>query len=292
MTELINVILPAGEVLDSAPNLSMQTPNGPGEIRQVQAKLEILKNWLTRQPGCQQERQSPVPEVARAVKARKGVIKISELSEVFGLNPRRLERLFMSEIGRSAKLFARILRFNHAKGLIERDPDISLASLTYETGYADQAHFSHNFREMFGYTPAQFKALMRGVSSRHKKICIMITKIGTVGVYVEDQEKALKFWTEKVGFVEKDRKDMGNGKIWLEVAPPNAESALVLYPKGLMPDFAELKPSIVFMCDDIDAFCAGLKQKGVRFEKELMNLGWGKFASFLDEDGNKYGLKG
>jgi lactoylglutathione lyase len=120
----------------------------------------------------------------------------------------------------------------------------------------------------------------------------MITKIGTVGVYVEDQGKALKFWTEKVGFVEKDRKDMGNGNFWLEVAPPNAESALVLYPKGLMPDFAELKPSIVFMCEDIDAFCAGLKQKGVQFEKELMNLGWGKFASFLDEDGNKYGLKG
>src|ERR1700730_13428317 len=41
------------------------------------------------------------------------------------------------------------------------------------------------------------------------KIQTMITKIGTVGVYVEDQEKALKFWTEKVGFVEKDRKDMG-----------------------------------------------------------------------------------
>jgi hypothetical protein len=56
----------------------------------------------------------------------------------------------------------------------------------------------------------------------------MITKIGTVGVYVEYQLKALQFWMEKVGFV----------------------------------------------------------------EKELMALPWGKFASFLDEDGNKYGLKG
>jgi lactoylglutathione lyase len=133
---------------------------------------------------------------------------------------------------------------------------------------------------------------MYGLSSWFQKKQTMITKIGTVGVYVEDQEKALKFWTEKVGFVEKDRKDMGNGSFWLEVAPPNAESALVLYPKGLMPDFPELKPSIVFMCEDIDAFCAGLKQKGVRFEKELTSLGWGKFASFIDEDGNKYGLKG
>lgn len=120
----------------------------------------------------------------------------------------------------------------------------------------------------------------------------MITKIGTVGVYVEDQAKALQFWTGKIGFVEKDRKDMGNGNFWLEVAPRGAESALVLYPKGLLPDAAELKPSIVFMCKDIEAFCAELKGKGVKFEKELMSLPWGKFASFLDEDGNKYGLKG
>jgi lactoylglutathione lyase len=120
----------------------------------------------------------------------------------------------------------------------------------------------------------------------------MITKIGTVGVYVEDQGRALKFWTDKVGFVEKDRKDMGNGNFWLEVAPAGAESALVLYPKGLMPDFAALKPSIVFMCEGIEDFCTGLKQRGVVFEKELMSLPWGKFASFLDEDGNKFGLKG
>jgi hypothetical protein len=31
---------------------------------------------------------------------------------------------------------------------------------------------------------------------------------------------------------------------------------------------------------------------GERSQVDLMNPGWGKFASFLDEDGNKYGLKG
>ena len=99
--------------------------------------------------------------IAGKIKANKGMVKVAELAAEFSINPRRLERLFMSEIGMSAKLFARIHRFNHAKGLIEGNPEISLANLTYETGYADQAHFSHNFREMFGYTPAQFKALVR-----------------------------------------------------------------------------------------------------------------------------------
>jgi AraC-like DNA-binding protein len=156
MAGLINTILPTGVVLGEVPCLPGQPATG-----QVTQHLEILANWFFQRLERQSQRQSPVPAVARAIEAGRGVVRISELAAAFGLNLRRLERLFISEIGMSAKMFARIVRFNHAKRLIERDPDISLASLTYETGYADQAHFSHNFREMFGYTPAQFKALMR-----------------------------------------------------------------------------------------------------------------------------------
>jgi AraC-like DNA-binding protein len=127
MSELINAILAAEDVLDGPPNLSMQTADGPAERAQVQTKLEILGNWFTRRLEAQETRQSPVPAMARMVKEKKGIIKISELSAAFGLHPRRLERLFMSEIGIPAKLFARILRFNHAKTLIEHNPDIPLA---------------------------------------------------------------------------------------------------------------------------------------------------------------------
>ncbi len=120
----------------------------------------------------------------------------------------------------------------------------------------------------------------------------MIKKIATVGIYVEDQQKALKFWTEKVGFELRNNIDMGNGMTWMEVAPIGAESCLVIYPKTLMTNFAELKPSIVFICDNIEEVCSTLKQNGVTFPDELSTMGWGKFASFKDEDGNEFGLKG
>jgi lactoylglutathione lyase len=117
-------------------------------------------------------------------------------------------------------------------------------------------------------------------------------RIATVGVYVDDQQKAEVFWTAKAGFGVRNRKDMGNGFFWLEVAPKDAETALVLYPKKLMTNYAELKPSIVFTCNDIDGYCAMLKQNGVFFNQELSAMPWGKFASFLDEDGNEFGLRG
>jgi lactoylglutathione lyase len=120
----------------------------------------------------------------------------------------------------------------------------------------------------------------------------MIKKIETVAIYVEDQSRALKFWTEKVGFELRNKKNMGNDFFWLEVAPKNAESALVIYPKKLMTNYAELKPSVVFICDDIEDCCSKLKQNGIIFIKELTKSTWGSFASFSDEDGNEFGLKG
>src|SRR5580704_2656270 len=48
VTELINTILPAEYLLEGVPDLSMQISDGLGERGQVDAKLEILRNWLTR----------------------------------------------------------------------------------------------------------------------------------------------------------------------------------------------------------------------------------------------------
>ncbi|MBV7336654.1 VOC family protein [Chloroflexi bacterium TSY] len=94
----------------------------------------------------------------------------------------------------------------------------------------------------------------------------MIKNIATVGVYVEDQDKALEFWTEKFGFQVNRDQDMGNGSRWLEVCPQGAESCLVIYPKSLMKNWAELKPSIVFECENIEALCDELHEKGVMFK--------------------------
>jgi transcriptional regulator GlxA family with amidase domain len=75
-----------------------------------------------------------------------------------------LERVFRAETGLTAKMFARIVRFNRAKRMIESNPNIDLSRLTYETGYSDQAHFSKNFRELFDYSPADFKRKLKRFS--------------------------------------------------------------------------------------------------------------------------------
>ena len=80
----------------------------------------------------------------------------------------------------------------------------------------------------------------------------MITQIGTTAVYVSDQKAAEEFWTQQVGFEVAARKEMGPGAFWLEVRPKGAQSALVLYPRAAMKEWEEMKPSIVFQCDNFD----------------------------------------
>jgi lactoylglutathione lyase len=120
----------------------------------------------------------------------------------------------------------------------------------------------------------------------------MIKEIATVAVYVEDQQEALEFWTEKVGFVVHRNQPMGPGGNWIEVGPENAQTKLVLYPRSMMKGWEEMKPSIVFACDDVHAAYERMKANGVRFLDEPKEMPWGTFTQFEDLDGNVYVLKG
>jgi AraC-like DNA-binding protein len=99
--------------------------------------------------------------IATDILESRGIIRVGQLLQKHDIPARRLERIFLEEIGVTAKVFSRIVRFNHAKAMIERNPDVDLLDLTYECGYADQPHFTRNFREMFGITPAGFKARLQ-----------------------------------------------------------------------------------------------------------------------------------
>lgn len=59
-----------------------------------------------------------------------------------------------------------------------------------------------------------------------------------------------------------------------------------------MPNWQELKPSIVFECDDIHTTYETLKGRGVEFVEEPKTMSWGTFAEFRDTDSNEFLLRG
>jgi lactoylglutathione lyase len=120
----------------------------------------------------------------------------------------------------------------------------------------------------------------------------MINRIATVAVYVDDQQKAKEFWTNKMEFEVTAEHPMGPNAYWLEVAPKGADSHLVIYPKSIMQGWESMKASIVFECEDIKGTYERLKSNGVEFLGEPNVMQWGTFVQFKDEDGNQFLLKG
>ncbi len=96
-----------------------------------------------------------VAHAVRAIDASGGLIAIDRLARSMGTTRRHLERLFLDRVGISPKRLARLTRFQRAVCLLEREaPGPRGAATAHACGYADQAHFVRDFRELAGCTPS------------------------------------------------------------------------------------------------------------------------------------------
>ena len=120
----------------------------------------------------------------------------------------------------------------------------------------------------------------------------MIKRLATVAVYVESQAEAEKFWIEEVEFEVKRKEQMGPSASWLEVGPEGGSTNLVIYPRAMMKNWEQMKPSVVFETDDFELTYGKMKRNGVLFIDEPKEMAWGTYATFVDEDGNEFLLKG
>jgi catechol 2,3-dioxygenase-like lactoylglutathione lyase family enzyme len=118
----------------------------------------------------------------------------------------------------------------------------------------------------------------------------MIRGIKFVGIPVKNQDAALKFYTEKLGFKVVTDQPMGPGQRWIELLVPGAESGIALFtPEGHEKRIGEFQ-SISFWCDDVFATAKILQSKGVQFSAEPKREVWGATATFKDADGNQFVL--
>src|SRR5436190_6809053 len=119
-------------------------------------------------------------------------------------------------------------------------------------------------------------------------------KIKITSVMVDDQDKALKFYTGILGFVKKTDVPMGEYK-WLTVVSPEApdEVELLLEPMGFAPAKVFQKelfdagiPLTAFTVDDIQKEFERLEKLGVAFSMKPTTMGPATIAVFNDTCGN------
>ena len=120
----------------------------------------------------------------------------------------------------------------------------------------------------------------------------MITKVGTVSVYVSDQQRAKAFYTEKTGMELHQDAELFPGATnrWISVAPKGAATEIILYlPDENWEHYKQVvgkSQSITLEVDNMNETYKTLKAKGVEFITEPDVQPWGTNAFIKDSEGN------
>src|SRR5438552_1446053 len=118
----------------------------------------------------------------------------------------------------------------------------------------------------------------------------MIKQIKFVSIPVADQNRALDFYTEKLGFTIITDQPFDEKQRWIELRIPKAETRVVLFtPEGDENRIGSFM-NMSYACDDIDKSYAELTKRGVDFESAASNERWGTYAMFKDSEGNRFVL--
>ena len=100
-----------------------------------------------------------------------------------------------------------------------------------------------------------------------------IKKINTVVIPVADQDRAIEFYVEKLGFEKRVDVPFGDGYRWVEVAPGDADTTIALAPPPQGRPTGNRETGIGLQTDDIDAYHAELKANGVDVDAEVGRMG-------------------
>jgi predicted enzyme related to lactoylglutathione lyase len=127
--------------------------------------------------------------------------------------------------------------------------------------------------------------MLRQVSDWRNHI---IRGVKIVSIAVRNQDVALKFYTEEVGFKVATDQHFGPGQRWIELLIPGADTTLALFtPEGHENRIGGFQP-VTFWCNDVFATAKALKSKGVEITAEPKKEVWGTMAKFKDPDGNEF----
>ena len=109
-----------------------------------------------------------------------------------------------------------------------------------------------------------------------------------ITVAVKDQDEALQWYTEKLGFTIITDQPFDEKQRWIELRVPKAETRVVLFTAEGDEKRVGTFMNMSYACDDIQETYKALKARGVEFEGPPQKQPWGTYAIFKDSEGNRF----
>jgi catechol 2,3-dioxygenase-like lactoylglutathione lyase family enzyme len=119
----------------------------------------------------------------------------------------------------------------------------------------------------------------------------MIKNVPLIGIFVNDQETALDFYTDKLGLEKVQDEPYDESTRWITVSPAEMRIRIVLKKaekehEKAMVGRSDGAPILTLGTDDVRATYERLQEQGVRFLGEPYRYPWGIGALLLDQDGS------
>ena len=122
----------------------------------------------------------------------------------------------------------------------------------------------------------------------------MFSKVGQIMLYVNNQDEAVKFWTEELGFTVTSEENNGQGMRWIEIAPKKgAETTIILHNKEFVakmsPELNLGTPSLMFFSENLEQLHTDLTNKKITVG-EIVNMPSGRVFNFADNEENYFAV--
>ena len=152
--ELVDETLAAEELLGRPGRLLVERVASADDplLELAEAIHELVRDARRSELACRAERK---------ISEARGQLKLVRLAQALGTSPRSLQRHFRDQLGISPKRFATLRRFEETCRRLRRSPPASLVDIALSSGYADQAHFTREFRSLIGVPPRRWLAKRR-----------------------------------------------------------------------------------------------------------------------------------
>jgi predicted enzyme related to lactoylglutathione lyase len=115
----------------------------------------------------------------------------------------------------------------------------------------------------------------------------MIRKIKFTSIPVRDQDRALQFYVNALGFTLVTDQPMGPGQRWIELRPAKGDAGIALFTPPGQEDRVGTFTGLSMECDNVQKTYDELRTKGVEFAKPPKSESWGVSAIMKDSEGNQ-----
>ncbi|XDD54593.1 DUF6597 domain-containing transcriptional factor [Leptospira sp. WS4.C2] len=121
-----------------------------------ESRIKIIETWLENILPESDPKIPLINSVIDKIKEDRSIQSVDQISKLFSINLRSLQRLFREYVGVSPKWVIQRFRIQEVAERIEKEKSIHYAEMALELGYYDQAHFIKDFKNTIGLSPEEY----------------------------------------------------------------------------------------------------------------------------------------